>query len=120
MIMWILALVLVAVCVAAGYRQGAIRAGFTLIGLLLASALAVALGPIFKGLFPLIGLKNPLYGDFGGPIVAFLLISFAVKAVGHFVHRKVDYHYRYNRQDAERAVWEVMHRRVGACLGALN
>jgi len=36
------------------------------------------------------------------------------------VHRKVDYHYRYNRADAERAVWEVMHRRIGACVGALN
>ncbi|HWN94518.1 MAG TPA: hypothetical protein VNT99_05770, partial [Methylomirabilota bacterium] len=68
----------------------------------------------------LLGFRNPLYADFGGPILAFLIISVIMTALGQFVHRKIDYHYKYNRHDAERAVWEMMHRRVGACLGALN
>src|SRR5688572_10697314 len=68
----------------------------------------------------MIGFKNKLVSAFGSPIVAFLVVSLVFKTIGQFVHRKIDYHFRYNRQDAERAVWEVMHRRVGACVGVLN
>jgi hypothetical protein len=120
MIMWIAAIVLVAACVAVGYKQGATRAAFTFVGLVIAALLALPLAPAFEWIFPLIRLKNPLYADFGAPIIAFLVVSIAFKAIGQFVHRKIDYHFRYRRADAERAVWEVMHRRVGACVGALN
>src|SRR5688572_15812828 len=120
MIMWITAIVLVALCVGIGYRSGAIRAACTFIGLIVAAILALPLGPLFAWVFPLIGFKNPVAAKFGGPIIAFFVVSFVFKALAAFVHRKVEYHYRYNRHDAERAVWEVMHRRVGACIGALN
>lgn len=120
MIMWIAALVLVAACAAVGYRQGATRAAFTFIALVVAACLAVPLAPAFHWVFKLLGFKNPLYTDFGAPIIAFIVAALVIKAVGQFVHRKIDYHYRYHRADAERAVWEVMHRRVGACVGALN
>src|SRR4051812_18668213 len=120
MIMWIAAIVLVALCVVVGYRQGATRAAFGFVGLVLAACVAVPLGRAFTWVFPLIGFKNRLFGDFGGPIIAFFVVSLVVKAIGQFVHRKIDYHYRYNRDDATRAVWEIMHRRLGACIGALN
>src|ERR1051325_8316816 len=120
MIMWIAAIVLVALTVVVGYRQGAIRAALTFIGLVIAALLALPLAPLFAWVFPLIGFKSPLVAQFGAPIIAFFVVSLVFKAVAAFVHRKVDYHYRYNRPDAERAVWEVMHRRVGACVGALN
>ena len=120
MIMWIVGLVLMALTIGIGYRQGAIRSAFSFIGLVVAAVMAIPLGPLFAWVFPLIGFKNPLAPKFGGPIIAFFIVSFVFKALAAFVHRKVDYHYRYNRQDAERAVWEVMHRRVGACIGAMN
>src|SRR5436190_6746942 len=120
MIMWIAGLVLVAITAAVGYRAGAIRAAFSFIGLVAAAVLAIPLGPLFAWIFPLLGFHQPIAAQFGGPIVAFFVVSFVFKAFAGFVHRKVDYHYRYNRADAERAVWEVMHRRVGACVGALN
>jgi hypothetical protein len=120
MIMWIAALLLVAATVAIGYRQGAIRAAFTFVGLLLAAVLAIPCGPMFAWFFPLIGFKNPLAPKFGAPIIAFFVLSLVFKAVAAFVHRKVEYYYRYNRDDASRAVWEVMMKRVGACVGALN
>jgi len=120
MIMWIVGLVLMAVTIVVGYRQGAIRSAFSFIGLVVAAAMAIPLGPLFGWVFPLIGFKNSLAPKFGGPIIAFFIVSFVFKAFAAFVHRKVDYHYRYNRADAERAVWEVMHRRVGACIGAMN
>jgi hypothetical protein len=120
MIMWIAAIVLVALTIGVGYRQGATRAAFSLVGLLAGAILAVPLGSMFYWVFPFIGFKNPMAGKFGGPIIAFFVVSFVFKAIGSFVHRKVDYYYRYQRDDATRAVWEVMHRRVGACVGALN
>src|ERR1043166_8506876 len=120
MIMWIAAIALMALTIGLGYRAGAIRTAFSFIGLVVAAALAIPLGSLFYWVFPLVGLRNPLVPQFGAPVIAFFLVSFVFKAIAAFVHRKVDYHYRYNRQDAERAVWEVMHRRVGACVGALN
>ena len=120
MIMWIAALVLVAVTIAIGYRQGAIRAAFTFVGLIIAAMLAIPCAPLTAWIFPLIGFKNPVVAQFGAPIIAFFVISLIFKGIAAFVHRKVDYHYKYNRDDATRAVWEVMHRRVGACIGALN
>jgi len=120
MIMWIAALVLVGLTIGIGYRQGAIRAAFTFIGLIIAAMLAIPCAPLFAWVFPLIGFKNPVVAQFGAPVIAFFVISLVFKGVAAFVHRKVDYHYKYNRDDATRAVWEVMHRRVGACIGALN
>lgn len=120
MIMWIAALVLVTVTAIIGYRLGAIQAVFTFIGLMAASISAIPLGPLFSWVFRLVGYKEPVVAQFGGPIIAFFVVWLAFKALATFVHRKVDYHYRYNRADAERAVWEVMHRRLGACVGALN
>jgi hypothetical protein len=120
MIMWITALVLVAATVAVGYRQGAIRAAMTFIGLLVAAVLAIPFGPMFAWLFPLLGFKSPLAPKFGAPVIAFFAISLVFKGLAAFVHRKVEYSYRYHRDDASRAVWEVMMKRVGACVGALN
>jgi len=120
MIMWIAALLLVAATVGIGYRQGAIRASFTFIGLLVAAVLAIPFGPMFAWIFPLIGFKSPLAPKFGAPVIAFFAVSLVFKGIAAFVHRKVEYHYRYHRDDASRAVWEVMMKRVGACVGALN
>lgn len=120
MIMWIAALLLVVATVGIGYRQGAIRASFTFIGLLVAAVLAIPFGPMFAWIFPLIGFKSPLAPKFGAPVIAFFAVSLVFKGIAAFVHRKVEYHYRYHRDDASRAVWEVMMKRVGACVGALN
>jgi hypothetical protein len=120
MIMWIAALVLIAATVFIGYRQGAIRASFTFVGLVVAIMLAVPFGPMFEWVFPLIGFKNPIAPKFGAPVIAFFAVSLVFKGIAAFVHRKVEYYYRYNRDDASRAVWEVLQARVGACIGALN
>jgi hypothetical protein len=120
MIMWIAALVLVVLTAGIGYRQGAIRAAFTFVGLVVGAAAAISFGPMFAWIFPLIGFKDPLAPKFGAPIIAFVAVSLVFKGIAAFVHRKVEYHYRYNRDDATRALWEVMLKRVGACVGALN
>ncbi len=120
MIMWITALVLIGLTAGLGYKQGAVRAAVSFIGLIVAAFLAIPLSPLFAWVFPLVGFKNPLAPQFGGPIIAFFLVSFVFKAVAAFLHRKLEYHFRYRRDDASRAVWEVMYKRVGACVGVLN
>jgi hypothetical protein len=120
MIMWIAALVLVAATAGIGYRQGGIRAAFTFIGLVVAAAVAISFAPLFEWIFPLIGFQNPLAPKFGAPIIAFVVVSLVFKGFAAFVHRKVEYYYRYKRDDATRAVWEVMNSRLGACVGVLN
>ncbi|HEY0550425.1 MAG TPA: CvpA family protein [Verrucomicrobiae bacterium] len=120
MIMWIAALVLVAATAGIGYRQGGIRAAFTFIGLVIAATVAISFAPLFEWIFPLIGFKNPLAPKFGAPIIAFVVVSLVFKGFAAFVHRKVEYYYRYKRDDATRAVWEVMNSRLGACVGVLN
>ena len=118
--MWITAIVLVIVCAILGYRAGATRALFAFFGIIIAACAAVPLTPAFAWIFPIIGFKNELVGAFGGPIIAFAVVSLFVQGIGQFAHRKIDYHFRYNRHDAERAVWEVMHRRLGATIGVMN
>jgi hypothetical protein len=120
MIMWIAALVLIGATAGVGYRQGGIRAAFTFVGLVIAAAVAIICAPMFEWIFPLIGFKNPLVPKFGAPIIAFVVVSLVFKGFAAFVHRKVEYYYRYKRDDATRAVWEVMNSRLGACIGVLN
>src|SRR5690242_7819649 len=113
MIMWIAAIVLMALMVSIGYRQGAIRAAFTFLGILLAAILALPLAPAFNFIFNFIHV-HPSVPPFITPVIAFLIVSIAFSIAGAFVFRKVDYHYRYHVSDAYRAYWERMHRRVGA------
>lgn len=119
MIMWILALALVAVTAYVGYRQGAIRAAISFIGLLLGAILALPLAGVFEFPFRFIHV-HPIVPKFLSPLIAFLVVAFVFKALAAFVHRKADYHYRYNVPDAHRAFWERLNQRVGACVGVLN
>src|SRR6185503_13141785 len=96
-VMWIAALVLVGLFTFVGYRQGATRATFVFIAVVVAACLALPLGPLLAPVFGLLGFKNPLYPEFVGPIIVFVVISLLVQSIGQFVHRKIDYHYRYHR-----------------------
>lgn len=119
MIMWIVAIVLVALTAAMGYRQGAVRAAISAAGLIVAAILAMPLAPTFQFVFNFIHV-HPVVEKFIAPLIAFVVVSIVFKIIGAFVHKKVEYHYRYHATDAHRAFWERMHRRVGACVGALN
>ena len=60
MTIWLLAVVLLASLVGIGYRQGAIRVAFSLLGILFGAWLAVPLGKLLKPVVPVFGLKNPV------------------------------------------------------------
>jgi hypothetical protein len=120
MTIWLLALVLLASLAALGYRQGAIRVGFSFVGILLGLALAGPLGGILARPLTLVGLKNPLLVWMLPPFLVFVIVSIITKIVALNVHEKVEVFYKYHAGDLRLALWERLNRRLGLCLGLLN
>src|SRR5688572_4373083 len=99
MTIWLLALVLMLFSAGIGYRQGAIRVGFSLVGILIAALLA---GPLAKLVAPAIrafGVSNPVYLWALGPFVVFIILLSLFKVGGLAVHSKVDVYYKYKAGD---------------------
>ena len=120
MFIWILALVLLAACIALGHKLGAINAAFTFVGIVFAALLAVPLGSLLKHLLPHIGIHNETMLWTIAPILAFVAVLAIFKAMGFFVHRKVAVFYKYKAGDLRLALWERLNARLAACVGTLN
>jgi hypothetical protein len=120
MLIWILALLVLASCIALGHKLGAINAAFTFAGIVLAGLLAVPLGGLFKHVLAHVGIQNETMAWAIAPIPPFFLVLTLFKAAGFFVHRKVAVFYKYQAGDLRQALWERMNARVGACIGTLN
>ncbi|MEJ0089519.1 MAG: CvpA family protein [Limisphaerales bacterium] len=120
MFIWILALVLLAACIALGHKLGAINAAFTFIGIVLAALLAGPLGGLFKHVLAHVGIHNETMAWAIAPVVAFIVVLVSFKAAGVFVHRKVAVYYKYQAGDLRLALWERLNARLGACIGTLN
>jgi hypothetical protein len=119
MLIWILALILFAIAGACGFKLGAVRFGVSLVGLILAAALALPLGPYLKPLVPMAGFKNPVWPVVLPPVVVFLIIYAIFIGFSFFVHRKVELHYKYNADDVARFGWERVNRAVGLWVGLI-
>ena len=120
MYIWILALVILAACIALGHKLGAINAAFTFVGIVLAGLLATPLGGLFKHVLAHIGIHNETMAWAIAPIIPFFIILGLCKATGFFVHRKVAVYYKYQTGDLRLALWERLNARLGACIGTLN
>ena len=120
MTIWLLALLLMASLAALGLRQGAIRVGFSLIGILLGLALAGPLGKLIKPVLVSVGVKNPVLVYFLAPFIIFIAVSVLFKIAALTVHQKVDVFYKYRAGDLRLALWERLNQRLGLCLGLVN
>jgi hypothetical protein len=120
MTIWLLAILLLACSAAAGYRQGAIRAGISFFGILLALLFAGLLGKLVAPLLKLLGVTNPVLLWALPPFVAFAVVLAAIKIAGQMVHQKVDVYYKYKGGDLRLALWERLNARTGACIAMLN
>jgi hypothetical protein len=120
MYIWILALVILAACIALGHKLGAINAAFTFVGIVLAGLLATPLGGLFKHVLAHVGIHNETMAWAIAPIIPFFIILGLCKATGFFVHRKVAVYYKYQTGDLRLALWERLNARLGACIGTLN
>ncbi len=120
MTIWLLAVLLLACLAAAGYRQGAIRAGISFFGILLATVLAGLLGKLVLPLLKLLGVINPILLWALPPFVAFVIVLALIKIGALLVHQKVDVYYKYKAGDLRLKLWERLNARLGACIGLLN
>src|SRR3954471_17267340 len=95
MTIWLLAILLLASTAGLGYRQGAVRVGFSFIGILVGLVVALWLGRFVSPIFKRVGLKNTTFLWFLGPFVVFIIISAAFKIGAFAAHQKVEVYYKY-------------------------
>lgn len=120
MILWLIAIVLLVSLGIVGYYQGALRAAFSLLGLLLAAVLCVPLSGLIKPLLPVFSVTHPLLIAYIAPFVVYLLVLVAFKVGALVVHKRVETWYKYKGSDTQRSLFERMNSRVGACVGVAN
>ncbi len=120
MMIWLLALVLLAFMSYAGYCFGALRSAFTFAGLVFGSLLAFPLGYLLHPLVGIAGVKNPFLAWLAGAFAGFIVVLVIFKVAGAMVEKKVDIYFKYKAGDLSLARWNRMSPRVGACVGVLN
>ena len=120
MILWVLAIVIMACVALVNYYQGAVRGAFSLVALLLAALLAVPLGGLIQPLLRMTGLEHPIVLAFVAPAVVWVLILAVFKIAGLTVHKKLDTHFKYHESDTQRQLFERLNQRLGVCVGLAN
>ena len=120
MFIWMIVFLLLLALGAAGYYQGALRASFTLIGLIIAGLLALPLSGIFRGILGIFSLQHPILLAFLGPFAAYVTVLICFKAGGLATHRKVDTYFKYKASDTMRLLFNRMNSRIGAVVGVFN
>jgi uncharacterized membrane protein required for colicin V production len=120
MTIWILAVVLVLSLMGLGYRQGAIRVAFSLVGIFMGILLAVPLAKPCAILLKAFGVQHPVVLWMVPPFIAFCLISAIFKSIALAVHHKIEVYFRYKTGDLRFSLWERLNRRLGLCLGVIN
>ena len=120
MTIWLLALILMGSLAGVGYRQGAIRVGISLVGILFAALLAVPMGKLVVPALRAFGVANPVYLWALGPFVIFVILLIIFKVSALAIHTKVDVYYKYKAGDLRLALWERINARLGLCLGLVN
>src|SRR5947209_17719052 len=120
MILWMFALCRMAVSALIGYYQGAVRVGFSLIGLLVAALLAMPLSGLMKPILGIFGMTHPILLSFVAPAVAYLLVLTIFKIGAVAAHKKIDAYYKYKGSDTKRSLFERVNSKLGICLGLAN
>jgi len=120
MSIWILALGLLLSLTALGYRQGAIRVAFSLIGIIISAMLAGPLAKHVEPILPKVGIHDPTVIWLLSPLIVFWLVMIPFKSVGFLVHRKVELYFKYKADGLAALRWTRLNTRLGLCLGPLN
>jgi len=105
---------------ALGYRQGAIRVSFSLVGIIVSALLAGLLAKYVKPMLPHVGIHDPIVIWLLSPVVVFAVLLIPFKSAGYFVHRKVDVHFKYKADTLQLMWWNRLNARLGLCLGLVN
>lgn len=117
---WIIALGLLAFVGGIGQRQGGVRAAFSILGLLVGAILAMPLSPLVRSLLSAAGVQMPWTRWAWAPVIVFFVFLIVFKIMGYVVHDKIDYIFKYKKEDEERIRWERLAAKLGLCLGLLE
>jgi uncharacterized membrane protein required for colicin V production len=120
MTIWILVLVVMLSLAALGYRQGAIRVSFSLIGIIVSALLAGPLAKYVKPMLPHVGIHDPTVIWLVSPLIVFWVLMIPFKSVGFFVHRKVEVYFKYKEDNIQLIRWNRLNARLGLGLGLMN
>jgi len=120
MLLWILVIVLLGGLTVAGYYQGAVRAVFALLGLLLGAILSLPLSGVGQALVSICGVTHPVLLDFLGPLLVLVLVFIVLKSAGFYIHSRIHWYFKYKTDDQRRTHWERLNQQLGICLGVFN
>lgn len=120
MTIWILAMGLLISLAALGYRQGAIRVAFSLVGIIVSALLAAPLAKYVKPILPHVGISDPTVIWMVSPVIMFAVLLIPFKSLGYFVHRKLEVYYKYKNDGMQLVRWYRLNARLGLCLGPIN
>src|SRR6476660_5632102 len=112
MLIWLLAVLILAALAGLGYRQGGVRVAFSLVGIFAALLLARPLGKLVRLLMVVMGVKNLILLGILPPLIGFIIVSLCFKAGAVPVHHKVDVYFKYHAGDLRLALWERLHHRL--------
>lgn len=120
MMIWLLALLVLASLAGLGYRQGAIRVAISLAGIFFGVLLALPLSKPFGLLLKALGVTQPVLLWLLPPFIVFCLFSAVSKTIAVLVHKKVEVYFKYHAGDLRLSLWERLNHRLGLCLGLVN
>ncbi len=120
MTIWILVSVMLLSLAALGYRQGAVRVSFSLVGIIVSALLAGPLAKYVQPLLPHVGIHDPIVIWLLSPAVVFAVLLIPFKSAGYFVHRKVDVYFKYKTDTLQLMWWNRLNARLGLCLALVN
>jgi uncharacterized membrane protein required for colicin V production len=120
MTIWILVLVMLLSLAALGYRQGAIRVSFSLVGIIVSALLAGPLAKHVKPMLPHVGIHDQTVIWLLSPLIVFVILLIPFKSAGYFVHRKVELYFKYKTEGVQLIRWNRLNARLGLCLGPVN
>ena len=120
MSIWILVSVMMLSLGALGYRQGAIRVSFSLIGIIVSALLAGPLAKYVEPMLPHVGIHDPTIIWMLSPVIVFWVLLIPFKSVGFFVHRKVEVYFKYKEDGMQLIRWNRLNARLGLGLGLMN
>ena len=120
MTIWILVAVMLLSLAALGYRQGAIRVSFSLVGIIVSALLAGPLARYVKPILPHVGIHDPTVIWLVSPLIVFWILLIPFKSAGFFVHRKVEVHFKYKEDSMQLIRWNRLNARLGLGLGLMN
>jgi uncharacterized membrane protein required for colicin V production len=120
MTIWILVSVMMLLLGALGYRQGAIRVSFSLIGIIVSALLAGPLAKYVQPMLPHVGIHDPTIIWLVSPVIVFWVLLIPFKSVGFLVHRKVEVYFKYKEDGMQLIRWNRLNARLGLGLGLMN